>query len=293
MKLCRLPKAHLRPFVSLIWTTDGTPPTQSGAQRELVLPTGAMHVVLRLDDSPLRLFASVEDPSGHVAGASVMGGVRAAAYCKDISKPASTVGVMLRPGAADPLSRTPTSALAGRHTCLEDIWRPSDLSELRERLRAAPTPAYRLVVLEDILTRHLPTVRGIDPLIAHALFRLDHGVAVGDVVVESGFSHRHLARTFTEAVGLSPKTYCRLRRFNHTLDHLRSAPNTTLADVSAAEGYADQAHMTREFRAIAGVTPGHYRRISPVSARHVPISSERTRAAVRFVQDTAAKRQPD
>ena len=99
-------------------------------------------------------------------------------------------------------------------------------------------------------------MRGIDPLIAHTLFRLDHGGTVGNIVAESGFSHRHLAQTFSEAVGLSPKSYGRLRRFNRVLDCLHSAPIAALAAIAAAEGYADQAHMTREFHAIAGVTPG-------------------------------------
>ncbi|MGI9288381.1 MAG: helix-turn-helix domain-containing protein [Pseudomonadales bacterium] len=294
MKLCRLPKAVLRPFVSQIWTTDEAQHTSPSAQRELVLPTtAAMHIVIRLDGRPLRLFTGPEDPSGHVVGTSVLGGVRTAAYCKDSSAPASMVGVMLRPGVVDPLSHTPASALAERHTLLEDVWAHSDLSELRERLEAAPTPADHLLILEDMLSRRLPIAQGINPLIAQSLLRFDHGVSVGDVVVESGFSHRHLTRTFKTTVGLSPKTYCRLQRFNCALNHLHSVPNVTLTDISTANGYADQAHMTREFRAIAGVAPGHYKRISPASTRHVPIASEQAHSKVKFIQDTVTRRQLD
>lgn len=89
---------------------------------------------------------------------------------------------------------------------------------------------------------------------------------------ESGFSHRHIVRVFTEAVGVPPKTYLRLRRFNRALEHLHAAPEAALADVAASVGYADQAHMTREFQAFAGLTPGRYRRAAPHEARHVPLS---------------------
>jgi AraC-like DNA-binding protein len=52
---------------------------------------------------------------------------------------------------------------------------------------------------------------------------------------------------------------------------LNASPGASLADIAAAEAYADQAHMSRDFKAFAGVTPGRYRRIAPASPRHVPI----------------------
>lgn len=273
MILCRPPKAPLRPFVSLVWAQDAAPPAPPGVGRELILPAGAMHVAIRLGDSPVRLFAGADDPAGRAVGACVLAGVHEAAYRKAVAEPAASVGALLRPGAGDLLSNAPAGALAQRHTRLEDIWSRMELAELVERLEASATPAQRLAIFEAMLARRLPAVRGIDPLIAQALFRLDRGGAVGDVVTESGFSHRHLARTFAEAVGVAPKTYGRLVRFNRALERLHGAPTASLADIAMAEGYADQAHMTREFREFAGLTPGRYRRIGPVHARHVPIAA--------------------
>ena len=132
MILHRPPKATLRPFVSMLWAKYASPPAERGPARELVLPIGAMHIVFRLGDRPLRLFEGPDDPNGQIVGASVVGGVRNAAYCKDTSEPASAVGIMLRPGAADLLSRTLAGALAGRHTCLDDIWGQLDLAEMRD-----------------------------------------------------------------------------------------------------------------------------------------------------------------
>jgi AraC-like DNA-binding protein len=271
MILCRPPRAALRPFVAILWAKEASPPTVPGASRELMLPTGAMHVAIRLGNSPLRLLASPDDPEGQLIGACVLNGVRSSAYCKVVADPAPSVGAMLRPGAADLLSNTPAGALSGRYTRLEDLWRPADLAELRERLESAPSLGQRLLLLEDILASRLPVLHGIDPLVAQALNCFDAGAAVGDVVAESGFSHRHIVRTFTEAVGVAPKTYLRLMRFNKTLEHLHGAPDESLADIAAAEGYADQAHMTREFQAFGSLTPGQYRRIAPAAAHHVPL----------------------
>jgi len=81
-----------------------------------------------------------------------------------------------------------------------------------------------------------------------------------------------LVRTFEQAVGLKPKTYARLRRFDRVLARHAAEPDASWADIAAAEGYTDQAHLSREFRAFAGVTPGRYRRLAPAAPRHLPVS---------------------
>lgn len=263
----------LRPFVALLWATETSPAEVPAALRERVLPTGTMHIVIRLRDRPLRLFSNERDSEGETIAASVIGGVRSAPYIKCIVEPAPAIGAMLRPGAADLLSNTPAGELAGRHTPLEDIWPRSDLAELRERMLATPVLNLRLDIFEDILSRRLPRLTAIDPLIAHALFHFNNGMAVNDVVAGSGVSHRHLLRRFTEATGSSPKAHLRLKRFNRTLEYLTAAAEAPLCDIAAAMGYADQSHMTREFQAFAGVSPGRYRRIAPSNPRHVPLSA--------------------
>jgi AraC-like DNA-binding protein len=273
MMISRLAGLALRPYVSRLWATDGLPLVPADRRREHVLPTGAMHLVIRLGDVPLRLFAHAADPEGRPVGTSVIGGVRDTAYVKCMAQSSPTVGAMLRPGVAELVSNTPAGALAGRHTCLEDLWHASDLAELRERLAMAPTSASRLTVFEAFLFCRLRVARGVNPLVAHALVHLEHGKRIGELVAEIGVSHRHLVQVFTSATGLSPTRYARLRRFNRVIEHLHSAPDIALADVAALFGYADQPHMTREFRAIADLAPGNYRRVAPAWARHVPVGT--------------------
>ncbi len=270
MKLCRPPRPQLRPFIDLIWATEAEARPACAASRELVLPTGVMHIVFRLGGHPLRLFTGADDDEGSTVGSSVLGGVRAKPYLKDVSDPGATVGIMLRPGTRELLSAAPAGALAGAHTRLGDIWPRTDFAELGARLWDAPTLAARLIALEDFLARRLPPVRGIDPLIAQALERFDTGMSVRAVVQESGFSHRHFATKFKEVVGLGPKTHCRILRFNRVLGRFAAEPDAGWADLALAEGYADQAHMVREFHEFAGVTPGYYRRAAPPSPHHVP-----------------------
>jgi AraC-like DNA-binding protein len=271
VKLSRPPKAALRPFVDVLWASDGedAPPAASG--RELVLPTGAVHVVFRLCDRPLRLFRDDGDRSGHCVGCAVIGGVRASSYLRDVSMPAPSVGALLRPGAAELVIGVPAGALANAHTRLEDVWGAGIVTEVRERVSEAGSASHRIDALEAALAARLPRARGIHPLVAHALARFAESWRVGDVVRESGYSHRHVTTVFREFVGLEPRLYCRVQRFGRALDRLAGEPGMALADLAAAEGYADQPHFAREFREFAGLSPGGYRRLAPASPRHVPI----------------------
>lgn len=228
-------------------------------------------MVFRLGETPLRLFSGPHECVGREVGKSLIGGVRTEPYVKDVSNPEPTVGIMLRPGAADLISGAPAIELTGAHTEIGDVWSPARLSEIRERLQETPHLAERLTTVEDFLAGRLPRVRGINPLVAHSLERFGALARVGDVVLESGFSHRYFSRTFAESVGLTPKTYCRILRFGRVLGRLKSEPMIGWADLAFAEGYADQAHMTREFREFSGITPGQYRQSAPAASHHVPL----------------------
>ena len=80
---------------------------------------------------------------------------------------------------------------------------------------------------------------------------------------------RRFGQLFSESVGLSPKRWLRLRRFQRALASAHRA-DVDWASAAIELGYADQAHLTREFRAFAGITPSEYRRRAPVEPNHVP-----------------------
>ena len=268
MQPSRPPKSALAPFVELLWASDGAD-ERTASGRELVLPTGATHLAFRLGDRPLRVFRDGADLLGHTVGAAVIGGARADPYLRDVSSPGPGAGALLRPGAAELLFGAPADALSGVHTPLEDVWGARAVAELQERLSEA-TATVRLDLLEAALAARLPRSCSIDPLVAHALARFRAHRGVGEVARECGYSHRHFTNVFREAVGLKPKTYCRVLRFGRALDRLAVEPAVSWAELAAAEGYADQSHLSREFKAFAGVSPEDYRRRAPTSPRHVP-----------------------
>src|SRR6185436_17620595 len=102
----------------------------------------------------------------------------------------------------------------------------------------------------------------LHPAVAHALRAPTETVRVTDIQKRSGYSPRHFIDLFRTNIGLTPKQYYRIQRFSAALSRIAKGDGK-LIDVALACGYADQAHLSREFRELAGVTPTAY---SPPSA---------------------------
>lgn len=273
MSIQRLPMPSLRPFVALIWASDG-PAREAFARpmREHLLPSGAMHLVFRMSDSPLRIFDAGADARAQPVGAAMVGGIRSRFYVREMSGPSCSVGAILRAGAAEQLFGVSADELAERHTPLEDLWGRSARS-VRESLLEAGRGEDRLAILEATLAARLPRVRGLHPAIASVMEAMPALASVDAAVRHSGLSHRRFIAQFRHAVGLAPKRYLRVLRFQHALQLLRHGKAGSLAALAAEAGYSDQAHFNREFLEFAGATPMSYRRRSSGEANHLPIET--------------------
>lgn len=268
--LARPPIAPLRPFVRLLWA-GFTPLASARPAREHVLPTGHMHLALRWAGPPLHLLGGAPHSEVESPGHAVVGGARAGYYAKQAGTHGWSVGAQLEPGAAGALLRTSAADLAERHTALADVCGPGAVAELMERLQAQGNPAACLQVLERwLLARMAAQVRGLHPAVAAALASMHGGAQVQQAVAASGLSHRHLIARFREATGLAPKQHARVLRLQLALAAL-GTPGLGAADVAADAGFADQAHFTREFRDLTGVTPTDWLRAAPAQRNHVRV----------------------
>ena len=287
----RPPHLLLAPFVKTAWASlPATAEAQVAPAREHVLPTGLMHLVVRLSGPAVRIFDSAADGEGRRLGPALVGGPRAGFYAKDITAPASSVGVQLLPGGAQALLGLPADELAGQHVSLDDLW-GSGAGLMREQLLAAATPQDALQRLEALLLHRLRNgpAQAAHPVALRALRQFEVGMGVNDAVARSGYSHRQFIRLFSQAVGLGPKLYCRVRRFQKALPLVQGP--LALAAVAMEAGYSDQSHFNREFREFAGLTPEQYRLARPASANHVAVppaaAAAPSRPQVNFVQDPA------
>jgi AraC-like DNA-binding protein len=267
----RVPSPPLRPFIKLLWASDEKRPHGLvQVKRERLLPSGGMHLVFRLSEDPIRIFDSVEDYSGHSFNRGVVGGIRAGFYVKEISKSARTVGAMVQPGVSEFLFGVKADELSERHTSIEDLW-GHEAKLLWEQLQYQGTLHGQLDVFELFLAKRLPQMRGIHPAIAHALNRLPLTNDIGKIVDETGYSHRRFIELFRRTVGLPPRLYTRVLRFQRAFKLVAGKPPASWADLAIEAGYSDQAHFNREFREFSGVSPTQYLSVCTGDSLHVPI----------------------
>lgn len=270
VSLMRAPLPRLRPFVKSVWLVRHA--AEKAAEREHVLPTGGMHLVFRLSGGSIRVFGTGAAPE--VCSDAVIGGARSSFYVKDSPGPAVSIGVQLLPGGATALFGESASAFAERHVPLVDVWGRS-APDIRERLLEAGEPERQLDLLQAILSARLPEIRALHPAVASALAQFGARTSVSEVVRQSGYSHRGFVALFRRFVGLTPKLYSRVLRFQCALAAAAGRPEVALVDLAMQAGYSDQAHFTREFREFAGMTPEAYRRAAPTAVHHVPAARSR------------------
>ncbi|MEJ2869037.1 AraC family transcriptional regulator [Actinomycetospora sp. OC33-EN08] len=182
-----------------------------------------------------------------------------------ILDPGHQVGihVAVHPLAARSLFGVPAAALGGRsYEAAEVIGRIG--AEVAERIDDERTWPARLAALDDVFARlHARYGDGprADDGVRHAWRRIVGGQGVGATAREVGWSPDHLTRRFAAEFGVRPKVAGRMARFDRARRVIAAravAGTLDLAAVAADLGYADQAHLAREFRALAGCSASQW-----------------------------------
>ncbi len=165
--------------------------------------------------------------------------------------------VDLAPLAARRLLGIPMTELANRSVPLEDVLGP-DARHLVERLAGAPGWEARFALVEEVLLGRLHAAAPLGGEVGWALARLEAtggAEPIGRLSGELGWSPRRLIRRFRDELGLPPKLVARILRFERLHAHVRAETGVDWARTAAACGYFDQAHMARDVRDLAGLTP--------------------------------------
>lgn len=211
---------------AVVWTHT---PTGSGPGR--VLPDGCMDLLWH-------------------DGRLLVAGPDTRAYVNE-GAPGPWAGIRFYPGTAPALLGVPADALRDRRVDLADLWPATHARRLTARVNAAPDPATGL---EDAALSRAAEAGPPDPLLGRIVAALDAGRPVAATADALGIGARTLHRRSLAAFGYGPKTLARVRRLQRALALAREG--TPLAETAALTGYADQAHLARDVRELAGTTPG-------------------------------------
>ncbi|MFP5023403.1 helix-turn-helix domain-containing protein [Pseudonocardia phyllosphaerae] len=245
--------ARLRPLVSEIWawrTGAGPAGTHQG------VASGHLTLILCLDGAVELLHMPDPARRGGRFAASVAG-LHTAPAVIATGEPQTGMQLALTWRGARALLGLPAAELTGDVVDLGALL--PEVETLLDRLHAAPSWPARFALLDDELVRIAAARNAAAPADelgrAWALLRRSGGTArVTDVAADVGWSARHLGERLRRETGLGTKSAARVIRFERACALLRSPAAPPIADVAATCGYADQQHLARDFRDLAGTT---------------------------------------
>jgi AraC-like DNA-binding protein len=244
----------LSDFVDFLWISESYVRPHAA---ERILPVGSMGLVLSLDER------------GQMS--DVLSGARTRSFILDTSKPLSVIGVSFKPGGGFPFFDGPAAELQDLNVDLDTLWGPKARA-LRERLLGARTAAARFRILESFLLAQVLRGPGRHAAVRYALDQFQNSanvLGVGGVIERTGFTARRFIEVFRNEVGLTPKVYCRVRRFRAAVNAVASVPTVDWSATASACGYFDQSHFIHEFREFTGMSPSAYLRHRTASPNHV------------------------
>jgi AraC-like DNA-binding protein len=248
------PSPAFRPIVEKYWILEGASAPAKADQWECILPDGRAEVIFHYGERFAR-----RGSDAHVdlqPGAMFVGQISAPACIQ----PRGTVGV-----AAIRLRAEATGVLGPAASTLTDRFEPLDALAptglVLEQLAGAGSDRQKIEVLERFLAgvvREAP--RPEVAFAAACLVRHGGAVSIDAVASLTGVGRRQLERWFQSDVGLTPKSFARLLRVNRAARLVLA--ETALADVAAACGYFDQAHMSNDFRRLIQQSPHEWQRMA-------------------------------
>lgn len=252
----REPCEALAKFVNLFWYASGHP--QEFA-RERILPMQTVELVIKL--------------GGPYAGIS---GPRSECFIIERRNSDCLIGVHFKPGGALPFLGCAYGELHNTNVALTQLWGEKRARRLVELLNEAGSIEQKF----DILERWLMWIadRPLDhhPAVSFALrtFEQDPGLFSSDEVARHvNLSQRRFIELFRDEVGMTPKLFCRVQRFQNVIRMIehKSEAEVDWIDIALSHGYSDQSHFIHDFRGFSGLRPTEYLPLRTSSLSHVRI----------------------
>jgi AraC-like DNA-binding protein len=255
-KICK-PAPPLSAHVESLWIYKGI---AAGGGTERILPTGTLELVINLRQDHL----SFHDPdrAGRVSrfSGAIISGAHGCGLIPRNPDQIFLIGAHFKPGGAFPFLGLPAVEFADTHADLASVW-GSSADPLRERLCEAKTSEQQFHILEHALLQRLR--RDVEKHYAvqaalEIFERNTEGTKISETAKYVGLSQRRFIQAFKTEVGLTPKLFSRIQRFQRARITIQRTSTPDWPGLALDLGYFDQSHLIREFVEFSGLSPTDY-----------------------------------
>jgi AraC-like DNA-binding protein len=252
-----VPAKPLSEFVALIWYWRGHDVQYS---KERILPMGTAELVINLAST---------DPAE--AGIS---GPQSESFLIERTTKDELLGIHFNLGGAFPFFDFPFGELHGLNVSLADVWGERRASRLLCLLQEARSVDRKFQVLEQWLMHVVAKPLRHHPAVLFAMSEFQKGPGLfssATVAAKVNMSQRRFIQLFRDEVGLTPKLFCRVQRFQQVINVVAKRDVVDWTDVALSCGYFDQSHFNHDFREFSGITPTEYFELRTENHSHVQV----------------------
>ncbi|MFB6456850.1 DUF6597 domain-containing transcriptional factor [Chitinophaga sp. Hz27] len=237
------PILPLRPYIRYFWVLENK--RIDYTEKLKLIPEGLPGLVFQENPSAFENSDKQSLPQTFIFG-------QATHYAElNASGTFRNIGVCFQPTALSSVFGIAASELTEKHIAVNDLIK----NTINDQLLNTPVLSQKIAVLEQCFLQLTDGHHPENANIQHALLQLEQGKTLRQLQEALQISERSLERLFKHHVGISPKLYARICRFQATLKMLRNTRNTTLTEIAYLENYFDQSHFIRDFKFFAGTTP--------------------------------------
>ncbi len=252
----KIPSYPLDQFIEPILYYENYNPPYA---KEKILPDGGIDLIIDLMEEPKQIF----DNDDYLKIRNVKKG-----WISGIRKEFITIGathqsmmvIRFKPGRAYPFFRFPVYELTNSVIELDEIWNSRFLS-IRDELMNQPSPEHKIAVIEKFLFNIARNYLEINKSVEFGISKIHSIPAVAkinEITNQSGYSHKHFISLFEKFVGVSPKYYLRVVKFQKAIQSIENKKSICWTEIANDCGYYDQAHFINEFKKFSALNPTEY-----------------------------------
>ncbi|HRH44681.1 MAG TPA: AraC family transcriptional regulator [Pyrinomonadaceae bacterium] len=252
-----IPKSPLNQFVDCFIFHDGFQPPHS---IDRFLPDGNVEIIIDLDDKPKFIYDNETLKEIQSVSQVWASGVRTEPISIPSAKDASMMIISFKRGMAYPFFPFPMNEITDCVLDADLIW-GNKFALIREQIATNKFSAKKFQIVENFLCRNFISTLIRNPCVEFALQQIIHQpqqIKLSQLTQKIGYSQKHFIKLFNDQVGITPKSYLKIMRFQKAVTEIEKFSEIDWLSISNDCGFYDQAHFINDFKTFSGFTPEEY-----------------------------------
>ncbi|MCF8260047.1 MAG: AraC family transcriptional regulator [Melioribacteraceae bacterium] len=241
--------------------------------KDRMFPDGSVYMVIDLTESPKNVYENSTLKVLESYKYGWLSGVKKDYLTFDSANNSDMFVVQFKPGGTVPFFDFPINEVSGK-VVQADLILGNGFLSFREQLLEADSPTKKFIVADNFFKSLSKTFTEPDPSIRFALDQLTSdscNLTIAEIRQKIGYSHKHFIHLFEKQVGLTPKYFSRIIKFQKVLVEIGNKKNLNWSNLALELGYYDQAHFINDFKKFSGINPTTYIQEKGEFINYIPI----------------------